>query len=417
MNQNFTKTKALMMALAIILIGIANAQNTPRVLVLDFDADRNIHQNDVAQLTSILTVHLQEEFEVLNSQKVNEEIDRIVSEQGFHRETLTVQQMEIVDSILNLSKIITGSINRRHGAFFLLASVLDVETGTAKTTVGATGERDVPIRRVAPRLAQNLMEEIKRSEEPVPQEIDVETLLQWSAHHRGVLINGVRWAASNVDTQIGTFTASPELAGRFNPWGIATDWSVLGTRRLNTLTGNEQPRWGFRRPEPGVPAVFVSEEQQIEEDLFGENHIPPPIQQISFEDANLGDWISSNPCPPGWRVPYPDEFESLVAAGSFWTTVNGVPGRVFGTPPNQIFLPAAGGGGIDHTQDNNPFHVAHEGQMGYYWTRTRQSDGSAWKFQFSQVGVNIHAGGDRHNMRFGYNIRCVLADNEILIEF
>ena len=48
------------------------------------------------------------------------------------------------------------------------------------------------------------------------------------------------------------------------------------------------------------------------------------------------------PCPPGWRLPSIPEFESLVAAGSVWTAVNGEYGRLFGTAPNQLFLPAAG---------------------------------------------------------------------------
>ena len=52
---------------------------------------------------------------------------------------------------------------------------------------------------------------------------------------------------------------------------------------------------------------------------------------------------AQNACPPGWRVPTPEEFQSLYnAAGSEWTTVNRVNGLTFGTAPNQIFLPAAG---------------------------------------------------------------------------
>ena len=241
---------------------------------------------------------------------------------------------------------------------------------------------------------------MERSEVPVPQEVTVETLLSGVVADRGVLINGVRWATSNVDVQVRTFAPSPEMAGRFNAWGTQENWSVLGTPRINIYTG-----W------------LIGEER--------EEFCPiTPLRTFSFQ--NTFHWINDDPCPPGWRIPYADEFRSLAAAGSFWTTVNGVGGRVFGTAPNQIFLPAAGGGGIDPTMDHIPTHVAHEGQMGYYWTREQQAyDASwreqrhqaAWRFWFSQIDVGIDLGGGYRNVRFGYSIRCVLQTDTIYVEF
>ena len=404
MKKNFTKPKAVMIALvAIILLGIANAQ-TPRVMIIDFDTGRYVTQREVATATvaTILAAYLREEFEVVSP----EEIDRIINAQGFHRETLTEQQMEIVDSLLNLSIIITGSINMRRGDYFILASALDAENNKILTTVGETGLGREPIRRVAPRVAQSLMAEINRSEEPVPQEIDVEDLLIFSARQRGVLINGVRWATSNVDRRQGTFTASPELAGRFNQWGTFADWSTVGTPSICRFTGDIVHRGGF--------CYIINE---FRDAGLISRHIrdgPPPLPPI-FRNQSL--WVRHNPCPPGWRVPYADEFESLIAAGSFWTTVNGVPGRVFGRPPNQIFLPAAGGGGILPDMDHIPFHTAHEGQIGYYWTRQRHVAENAWRFRFSQVDAGVNTGGGGDNMRFGYSVRCVQADNRVWIEF
>ena len=51
-------------------------------------------------------------------------------------------------------------------------------------------------------------------------------------------------------------------------------------------------------------------------------------------------WNRHDSCPPGWRVPTQAEIRSLSDAGSSWTTRNGVYGRLFGTAPNQLFLPA-----------------------------------------------------------------------------
>ena len=105
----------------------------------------------------------------------------------------------------------------------------------------------------------------------------------------GVLINGITWAARNVDAP-NTFAQNPEDFGKFYQWNRnRIDWT-LG------WNGNDAATW---------------------------------------EAAN-------DPCPYGWRVPTNAELISLKNAGSTWGTRNGVNGRFFGTAPNQIFLPAAG---------------------------------------------------------------------------
>ena len=71
------------------------------------------------------------------------------------------------------------------------------------------------------------------------------------------------------------------------------------------------------------------------------------------------DWNSRNACPLGWRLPTQNELSSLMNAGSVWITRNGVNGRLFGTAPNQIFLPAAG------NAIETSFNV---GTLGDYWS-------------------------------------------------
>ena len=128
----------------------------------------------------------------------------------------------------------------------------------------------------------------------------------------GVVINGVRWATRNADG-FRTFVASPEMMGGFYAWH--------SSRARN--------RYSLRRPTTSSEGW-------------------PPNQ-------------SWHPCPPGWRLPTMSEFESLIAAGSVWTAVNGVNGRLFGTAPNQLFLPAAG-----QFFDISPERVRDVNEMGYY---------------------------------------------------
>ena len=114
-----------------------------------------------------------------------------------------------------------------------------------------------------------------------------------ATHDEGVVINGVRWATRNVDMP-GTFAETSKDMGMLFQWNRRKAWNAV--------------------------------------------------------DRNVEDWDSSiptgrrwytenDPCPPNWRVPNLAELHSLVGSGSILTTKNGIYGRLFGTAPNQIFLP------------------------------------------------------------------------------
>ena len=185
----------------------------------------------------------------------------------------------------------------------------------------------------------------------------------------GVVINGVRWATRNVDAP-GTFTENPEDAGLFFQWNRKRGWYAT----------DEEFREGW-----DIRSSFTST-------IWGT------------------EWYAENdPCPTGWRVPTREELEQLRLTNSEWTNRNGVYGRLFGTAPNQIFLPAAKslstGGSI----------IWHLGNHGAYWSRTLQKeskgiDNIAWCFTFSASDFydseylfllsGMHKG-------LGFNIRCV----------
>ena len=134
----------------------------------------------------------------------------------------------------------------------------------------------------------------------------------------GVVIDGIRWATRNVSVP-GSFAPNPESAGMFYQWNRRIGWSSTDPM-INSDGGTT---WNHRS-EAGT------------------------------------EWATSNdPCPTGWRVPTRAELQSLDSVGSIWTARNGVNGRLFGTAPNQIFLPAAGwrfGGTLQNTE------------FGFYWS-------------------------------------------------
>jgi len=171
----------------------------------------------------------------------------------------------------------------------------------------------------------------------------------------GVVINGITWATRNVDAP-GTFADNPQDAGMFFQWNRRQGWSATG----------EVTDWDSSLPEG-----------------------------TEWENEN-------DPCPAGWRVPTIEELQSLYNAGHTWianwndTDING---RVFGTYPNQIFLPAVG---FRYRVDGS-LHLV--GAYGNYWSSTKGDISEfAWDLHFNSGRVNANGHWWRTN---GLSVRCV----------
>ena len=110
----------------------------------------------------------------------------------------------------------------------------------------------------------------------------------------------------------------------------------------------------------------------------------------------------------GYRMPTQDELSSLVNLSSYWSTLNGVNGRVFvsSITGESLFLPAAGGYDRAGFQDR--------GSRGRYWSSTLSPkySSSAWSVWFTSSGASMRSatnGTDYYDFRRcdGYTIRPV----------
>jgi len=183
-----------------------------------------------------------------------------------------------------------------------------------------------------------------------------------NAQEEGVVINGIRWATRNVDAP-NTFTINPEDAGMFYQWNRKIGWSSTNPM-INSDGGTT---WDVSMPEG---------------DSWGK---------------------TNDPCPTGWRIPTLEELQSLVAAGSQWTTKNGVYGRYFGSGEQTVFFPAAGSryfyGGT----------LLSVGVDGMYWSETPYPSLSwrAYHMYLHSSGVYMYY-YERNN---GHSVRCVADGN------
>ena len=179
---------------------------------------------------------------------------------------------------------------------------------------------------------------------------------QSSQAEEGVVINGVRWATRNVDAP-GTFAATPESAGMLFQWSRRQGWNA---------TDEAIPSdWDSTLPAAGT------------------------------------EWTRANdPCPQGWRMPTETELHSLNNAGSVWTSRNGVNGRVFGTYPYQIFLPASGG-------RNRTGALIFVGVYGGYWSSTQLGSAPAVALGLGSIGVGVGNDWQQFGGGLALLVRCV----------
>ena len=172
----------------------------------------------------------------------------------------------------------------------------------------------------------------------------------------GVIIDGVRWATRNVDAP-GTFAENPHNLGMFYQWNRRLGWTATDPM----VNSNDGRTWNTSNP------------------------------------TGTAWYAENDPCPAGWRIPTPQELQSLVDSGSLWRARYGVRGELFGTAPNQIFLPAVSTrSGFDG--------MLHTGSVSRYWSNARGNGDNAWGMSVSSGGAlvmpNLWA-------IMGQNVRCV----------
>ena len=175
-----------------------------------------------------------------------------------------------------------------------------------------------------------------------------------------VEINGVRWATRNVDMP-GTFAANPEDAGMLFQWNRRIGWN------------NTNP-------------MVNSDGGTVWDDTAATGTV----------------WEAENdPCPPGWRVPTRQELESLLNAGSARVRHNGINGRLFGTAPYQLFLPAGG----MRTVTGGLLYDWRE-ESGRFWSSTQSYNVNSVLLSFSYtMRPSVHAITTRRSE--AYSVRCV----------
>ena len=185
--------------------------------------------------------------------------------------------------------------------------------------------------------------------------LTVDTLCGKPCKERGVFINGVCWAESNVDNP-NTFADTPEAFGLLYQWNRKKGYSL---------------------------------KEDIDPDDW------------KLYDSYVRWEAANNPCPADWRIPTIGEIYTLLddlKVTREWGQQNGVYGMRFTDKlnGNTVFLPPAGrrSGATASYQDDN---------SGWYWSSTVYAEKSVWALLFMDetfVYTSYFSPG-------AYSVRCV----------
>lgn len=158
----------IILTLAILIIG--TTVSAQRIAVLDFNAGAGVSQADVDGISAIFNTYFSPKGYTLVERT---QIDRVIDEQRFQRESLTQSQMVRIGEILNVSKVVIGDVNMVMNQYNVDVRVVNVESGTIAAKDGATWSPGSSYRAMMSGLGARLANQIAIS--PTSQSTSYET--------------------------------------------------------------------------------------------------------------------------------------------------------------------------------------------------------------------------------------------------
>ncbi len=314
-------------------------------------------------------------------------------------ESLTLE-MTIIPSTASDKSVAWKSSNSSVASVSMTGMVTAKKEGTATITVttndgGKTAACEVTVKNQVP------------SE---PQEGDY--IDEYGINHgQGVEIGGVVWAPVNCGYHKDDFKY-----GKLYQWGRKYGQGYDGD--LYDINGNKTGTYADATVPTvtSAPVPLSTGQSESNEEFFYKNTSYPYNWLYSPDIYLWNNGTEDNPvkteydpCPEGWRVPTYGELDELNDNRSSWTTdENGQIGywfsgsKSYSSSAPRVFFPAAGFRYNDGLANYRGFN-------GYYWS-SRPSSNNAYCLGF----YSSNTGMDYNLRAYGYSVRCVLDDGELV---
>lgn len=350
---------------------MALSMNAQRCAVLEFRAGTGVTTSQVEGLSDIFLTYFRPAGYTMVERT---QIDRVIDEQSFQRSNMTESQMVRVGKILNVSKIVTGTVNIVMGQYNVDVRVINVESGTIAARDGSTFSTS-SYRTSMQSLAQKLADQISIKSGGNSS----------SERSEPYIVNGYLKVSPK---DLGSFDSKPKtIINKLNnskqygygTWRLPTN-EELAMMRNNNIIGSGNYMTQETQYKKGIVRLVT--------DMDKGDVIPAHL--IEFVDLGL-------PSGTLWKDMDEGGFYSYNNAIAMQTSVNRVPTKaqweelctrcqwiwlgdaykVVGPNGNFIVFPAHG---YFSTSSGELVHVGRDGE---YWSSTEWSEQQSYYCAFS----------------------------------
>ena len=409
---------------------MALTMQAQKCAVLEFRGAKSVSVSDVDGISEMFMTYFRPAGYTMVERA---QIDKVISEQGFQRSSLTDYQAVKVGRILNVSKVVVGKVSRLGGQYQVDVRVVDVESGHDVALEGATfsGDYRTNVRNLSTKLAGKIAitsgGTVQASPKPTVSAPKKRTAVEVLYGYLKIFPN-----------ELGTFELEPtsvisqinrQAKHGYNNWRIPTNEELSLLKANNYLGSGEYMTRESRRGivllvTDGKDYATVQAEKREQERLAEQERIKAYKEReaeqarIKAEQERLNEqkrkakqlkdqglvdlglpsgtlWKDKNEAGGfytftyaakrfGSNIPTNEQFEELSNECKWIWTGNGY--KVIGPNGNFIILPASGtryDGKVDNV-----------GTKGVYWSGTRASytlgdSEPAWLYCFSSNGRYI----------------------------
>ncbi len=412
----------------IILLGLmclmALSMQAQKCAVLEFRGAQSVTVSDIDGISEMFMTYFRPAGYTMVERA---QIDKVISEQGFQRSSITDMQAVRLGKILNVSKVVLGKVSRLGGQYQVDVRVVDVESGHDVALDGATfsGDFRTNVRNLATKLAGKIAITSGGTVNPSPTPRSTSDSPR--TRDKVEVLYGYLKIFPN---ELGSFQDEPKTViaqinkqaqHGYNNWRVPTNEELSLMRANNYLGGGE---YMTRESKRGI-VLLVSDgddyqtvqekERKAEEERIKaeQERIRAEIERQEAAERRAAELKAQGlvdlglPSGTLWKdknedggfytyeqainkfgdeLPTKEQFEELENKCQWTWTGNGY--KVTGPNGNSISLPAAG----YRNCNGSVFYV---GSGGIYWSSTPNGSDDAWGLNFGSVSVFV-----------GYSYRC-----------
>lgn len=392
-----TNIKMKKLFLIVIICLTAFIMNAQKCAVLEFSGAQSVSVKDIDGITEMFMTYFRPAgYTMIERAQIN----KVISEQGFQRSSITDDQMVRLGAILNASKVVVGKVSRLGGQYQVDVRVVDAELGHDVACEGATfsGDYRANVRDLATKLAGKIAIKPAATVPPqtaAPKKPKTRTTVE-------VLYGYLKIFPK----ELGVFDAEPytviaqinkQVQYGYNTWRIPTNEELSLLKANNYLGDGTYMSSSTRKgivllvtdgdDYATVQAKLAEEEQKAKEDHKAE------IRRQGWVDLGLPSgtlWKDKNENDGTFyqyeeakrifedKLPTYDQFIELINVCKwFW---NGCGYTVTGPNGESIFLPADGYVFLD---EGDPKCIS-----GCYWSSTDYNPYQAYGLYSYSADVN-----------------------------